>query len=347
MRAAIFNGPHDIQVGDRPDPVINDPTDAIVRVILGSVCGSDLWYYRGLSPHALGPIGHEFVGVVEEVGSDVRTLAEGDMVVAPFTFCDGTCANCVAGWPSNCINGGSFGNRGIDGGQGERVRSPFADATLVKVPGTGRSDDVLRSLVTLSDVMCTGHHAAVSGGVRPGHVVAVVGDGAVGLCAVIAAKRMGAGRIISLSRNPDRQKLAREFGATDVVPERGEAATDAIMAMTGGVGVDAALECVGTGESMKTAFSIARVGSIVGAVGAPHDVEVPIDVVIFRNVGLRGGVSPVRRYIPDLLPDVLEGRINPGRVFDFETDLEHLIDGYVAMDERRAIKSLVRVATAA
>jgi len=347
MRAAIFNGPHDIQVGDRPDPVINDPTDAIVRVILGSVCGSDLWYYRGLSPHALGPIGHEFIGVVEEVGSDVRTLAEGDVVVAPFTFCDGTCANCVAGWPSNCINGGSFGNRGIDGGQGERVRSPFADATLVKVPGTGRSDDVLRSLVTLSDVMCTGHHAAVSGGVRPGHVVAVVGDGAVGLCAVIAAKRMGAGRIISLSRNPARQKLAREFGATDVVPERGEAATDAIMAMTGGVGVDAALECVGTGESMKTAFSIARVGSIVGAVGAPHDVEVPIDVVIFRNVGLRGGVSPVRRYIPDLLPDVLEGRINPGRVFDFETDLEHLIDGYVAMDERRAIKSLVRVATAA
>ena len=347
MRAAIFNGPHDIQVGDRPDPVINDPTDAIVRVILGSVCGSDLWYYRGLSPHALGPIGHEFIGVVEEVGSDVRTLAEGDMVVAPFTFCDGTCANCVAGWPSNCINGGSFGNRGIDGGQGERVRSPFADATLVKVPGTGRSDDVLRSLVTLSDVMCTGHHAAVSGGVQPGHVVAVVGDGAVGLCAVIAAKRMGAGRIISLSRNPARQKLAREFGATDVVPERGEAATDAIMAMTGGVGVDAALECVGTGESMKTAFSIARVGSIVGAVGAPHDVEVPIDVVIFRNVGLRGGVSPVRRYIPDLLPDVLEGRINPGRVFDFETDLEHLIDGYVAMDERRAIKSLVRVATAA
>jgi threonine dehydrogenase-like Zn-dependent dehydrogenase len=347
MRAAIFNGPHDIQVGDRPDPVINDPTDAIVRVILGSVCGSDLWYYRGLSPHALGPIGHEFIGVVEEVGSDVSTLAEGDVVVAPFTFCDGTCANCVAGWPSNCINGGSFGNRGIDGGQGERVRSPFADATLVKVPGAGHSDEVLRSLATLSDVMCTGHHAAVSSGVQPGNVVAVVGDGAVGLCAVIAAKRMGAGRIISLSRNPARQKLAREFGATDVVSERGEAATDAIMAMTGGVGVDAALECVGTGESMKTAFSIARVGSIVGAVGAPHDVEVPIDVVIFRNVGLRGGVSPVRRYIPDLLPDVLEGRINPGRVFDFETDLEHLIDGYVAMDERRAIKSLVRVATAA
>src|SRR5438094_4569041 len=345
MKAVIFNGPGKIELGERPDPKIQEPTDAVVRVVLGCVCGSDLWYYRGLSPHALGPIGNDSIGIVEEVGLEVRAVATGDLVVAPFTFCDGTCANCRAGWPSNCMNGGSFGNHGIDGGQGERVRSPFADATLVKVPGEGHTDETLRSLVTLSDVMCTGHHAAVSASVQRGDIVAVVGDGAVGLCAVTAAKRLGAERIISLSRNPARQALAPEFGATDVVPERGDAATQAVLAMTGGVGVDAALECVGTGESMKTAFSIARVGSIVGAIGAPHDVEVPIDVVIFRNVGLRGGVSPARRYIPELLPDVLEGRINPGRVFDYETDLEHLLDGYVGMDERRAIKSLVRVGT--
>jgi threonine dehydrogenase-like Zn-dependent dehydrogenase len=347
MRAAIYNGPRDIVVGDRPDPVIGASTDAIARVVNGSVCGSDLWYYRGESPHALGPIGHEFIGVVEEVGADVQTVAQGDLVIAPFTYCDGTCANCVAGWPSNCMNGGSFGNRGIDGGQGERVRAPFADTTLVKVPGSDHSDETLRSLTALSDVMCTGYHAAISGGVAPGSTVAVVGDGAVGLCAVLSAGLLGAERIIALSRNPARQAVAREFGATDIVPERGDAATEAIMEMTDGVGVDAALECVGTGDSMTTAFSIARVGSVVGAVGAPHDVDVPIDVVIFRNVGLRGGVSPVRRYIPELLPAVLEGRINPGRVFDSEVDLEHLLDGYRAMDERRAIKSLVRVSPVA
>jgi threonine dehydrogenase-like Zn-dependent dehydrogenase len=191
--------------------------------------------------------------------------------------------------------------------------------------------------------MCTGHHAAVSAEVREGDTVAVVGDGAVGLCAIIAASRLGAGRIIALSRNPSRQALAREFGATDVLAERGEEATDAVMALTGGLGVDAALECVGTGQSMATAFSIARTGSIVGAIGAPHDVQVPIETVIFRNVGLRGGVSPVRRYLPELLPDVLEGRINPGRVFDYETNLDGVPDAYVAMNERRAIKALVKV----
>jgi len=346
MRAAIFNGPRDIVVGDRPDPAITTPTDVVVRVVLGCVCGSDLWYYRGLSPHALGPIGHEFIGVVTEVGSAVRSLSEGDFVVAPFVYSDGTCPRCLAGWPSNCANGGSFGNRGVDGGQGEAVRVPFADATLVTVPGSGHSDATLRSLVALSDVMCTGHHAAVSGGVKPGDTVAVVGDGAVGLCAMIASRRLGAERIIALSRNPARQALAREFGATDILAERGDAATEAVMAMTAGVGVDAALECVGTGQSMATAFAIARPGSIVGAIGAPHDVEVPINTVIFRNVGLRGGVAPVRRYIPELLDDVLAGRINPGRVFDFETDLEHVVDGYRAMDERRAVKSLVRVSAA-
>ena len=347
MRAAIFEGPGRIEVGDRPDPTITAPTDAVVRVALACVCGSDLWYYRGESPHDIGPIGHEFIGVVAEVGSAVSGLAEGDFVVAPFTYNDGTCPHCLAGWPSNCANGGSFGNHGIDGGQGEAVRVPFADATLVKVPGSGHDDAMMRSLLALSDVMCTGHHAAVSGGVKSGDTVAVVGDGAVGLCAMIAAKRLGAGRIIALSRNPARQALAREFGATDIVAERGDGATEAVMAMTDGIGVDAALECVGTNQSMATAFAIARPGSMVGAVGVPHDTEVPINTVIFRNVGLRGGVAPVRRYIPELLDDVLAGRINPGRVFDFETKLDGIADAYAAMDERRAIKALVRVGMAA
>jgi len=343
MKAAIYSGPHRIDVGDRPDPVIAAPTDAIVRVVMGCVCGSDLWYYRGDSPHELGPIGHEFIGVVEDLGADVHGLAKGDLVVAPFTYSDGTCPNCLAGVTSQCVNGGSFGNRGIDGGQGEVVRVPLAGSTLVKVPGSGHSDETMRSLLALSDVMCTGHHAAVSAGVKPGNVVAVVGDGAVGLCAVIAAKRLGAARIIALSRNPARQALARDFGATDILAERGDAATAAVKEMTGGIGVDAALECVGTNQSMATAFAIARPGSIVGAIGAPHGVVVPIEMVIFRNVGLRGGVSPARVYIPELMDDVLAGRINPGRVFDFETDLDHVAEGYAAMDERRAIKSLVRV----
>jgi threonine dehydrogenase-like Zn-dependent dehydrogenase len=346
VRAAIYGGPGDITLGERPDPRIQQPTDAVVRVVLGCVCGSDLWYYRGESPHALGPIGHEFIGVVEETGAQVRGVTRGSLVIAPFTFCDGTCAHCAAGWPSNCLNGGSFGNHGVDGGQGEAVRVPFADATLVPVPGAGYSDEVLASLVTLSDVMCTGHHAAVSAGVKRGDTVAVVGDGAVGLCAVIAARRLGAERIIALSRNPARQALAREFGATDILAERGDEATAKILEMTGGIGVEAALECVGTGQSMTTAFSIARVGSIVGAIGAPHDVQVPINTVIFRNIGLRGGVSPVRRYIPELLPDVLERRINPGRVFDYITNLDGIADAYQAMNERRAIKSLIRIGTA-
>jgi threonine dehydrogenase-like Zn-dependent dehydrogenase len=347
MRAAIFNGPGRIDVGDRPDPAMTAPTDAIVRVTFGCVCGSDLWYYRGESPHALGPIGHEFIGVVAEVGSAVTAIAKGDFVVAPFTYNDGTCPHCLAGWTSNCANGGSFGNHGVDGGQGEAVRVPFADATLVKVPSSGHDDATLRSLLALSDVMCTGHHAAVSGGVKPGDTVAVVGDGAVGLCAMIAAKRLGADRIIALSRNPARQALAREFGATDIVAERGDAATEAVMAMTDGIGVDAALECVGTNQSMATAFAIARPGSVVGAIGAPHDVEVPINTIIFRNIGLRGGVAPVRRYLPELLNDVLAGRINPGRVFDFETGLEGIAEAYAAMDERRSIKALIRIGSAA
>src|SRR3984893_17215043 len=237
MRAALFNGPRAIEVGERPDPVMTAPTDAVVRVVLSCVCGSDLWYYRGESPHDLGPIGHEFIGVVEQVGPEVQGIAKGDFVIAPFIYCDGTCAHCRAGVTSQCVAGGSFGNHGIDGGQGEAVRAPLAGSTPVRVPGSGHTDDAVRSLVALSDVMCTGHHAAVSAGVHPGSVVAVVGDGAVGLCAVLAARRLGADRIIALSGNPKRQELARSFGATDILAERGDAATRAVLALTNGIGV--------------------------------------------------------------------------------------------------------------
>jgi len=225
------------------------------------------------------------------------------------------------------------------------VRVPFADATLVRIPGSGHSEEMWRSLLALSDVMGTGHHAAVSAGVKRGNTVAVVGDGAVGLSAVLATARLGAGRIIALSRHQDRQALAREFGATDIVAERGDAATETVMELTDGVGVDATLECVGTGQSMATAFAIARPGAMVGYVGVPPGVEVPLQTMFFRNVGMHGGSAPVRTYIPELMEDVLAGRIDPGRVFDFETDLDGIAEAYAAMDERRAIKSLVRVAS--
>ncbi len=344
MRAAVFNEPRSITVVDRPDTVIDEPTDAVVRVVLACVCGSDLWYYRGESPFEPGPIGHEFVGVVEDVGAEVDDIARGDFVIAPFAFSDGTCPHCRHGITSACIAGGFFPMNG-DGGQGEAVRVPLADGTLVRVPGSGHSDEMMASLLTLSDVMATGHHAAVCADVKAGDAVAVVGDGAVGLCGVLAAKRLGAERVIALSRNPVRQDLAREFGAADIVAERGEEATEAVLELTDGVGVDATLECVGTGQSMKTAFSVARPGSMVGYVGVPHGVEPPVDDMFFRNKGLRGGSAPVRTYIPELLDDVLEGRVHPGRVLDFETDLDGIAEAYAAMDERRAIKSLVRVAT--
>ncbi len=344
MRAAIFDGPHSIALGERPDPVIGASTDAVVRVVLGCVCGSDLWYYRGETPHAKGSIGHEFIGMVEEVGPDVRGIAAGDLVIAPFKFCDGTCPHCLAGVSSQCVAGGAFGDGTIDGGQGEAVRVPLAGSTLVPVPGAKHSDEMMRSFLALSDVMCTGHHAAVSAGVRSGSVVAVVGDGAVGLCGVLAAHRLGALRIIALSRNPARQEVARLFGATDILAQRGDDAIEAILELTDGVGVDCALECVGTGQSLATAMGVARPGSVVGVVGVPHGVENPMETVIFRNLGLRGGVAPARTYIPELLDDVLDGRINPGRVFDFETDLDHVAEAYKAMDERRAIKSLIRIA---
>jgi threonine dehydrogenase-like Zn-dependent dehydrogenase len=344
MRAALFVGPHHIEAGDRPDAAIAEPTDAVVRVVLTCVCGSDLWYYRGDSPFEPGPIGHEFIGVVEDVGADVRNVARGDFVIAPFAFSDGTCPHCRHGITSACVAGGFYPSNG-DGGQGEAVRVPLADGSLVKVPGSGHSDEMLASLLALSDVMSTGHHAAVSADVKPGGVVAVVGDGAVGLSGVLAAKRIGAERIIALSRHADRQELAREFGATDIVEQRGDEATAAVMELTDGVGADATLECVGTGQAMETALSIARPGSMVGYVGVPHGVELPIGEMFFRTKGVRGGSAPARAYIPELLEDVLDGRINPGRVLDYVTDLNGIADAYAAMDERRAIKSLVRVGT--
>src|SRR4051794_12434353 len=304
MKAAIFNGPKDIAVGERPDPLIEAPTDAVVRVVLACVCGSDLWYFRGESDHAVGPIGHEFIGVVEDVGAEVTDISRGDLVVAPFIFSDMSCPHCLNGSTISCVDGGNFGNGTIDGGQGEAVRVPLAGSTLVTVPGSGHSDDTLKSLLTLSDVMSTGHHAAVSAGVQRGDTVAVVGDGAVGLSAVLASKRLGAERIIALSRHPDRQRIAREFGATDIVGSRGEEANETVVALTNGVGVDAALECVGTQQAIDTAAAIARPGSTIGIVGVPHGV-VPFDQTFFRNVGWRGGPAPARVYIPELLDDVV------------------------------------------
>jgi threonine dehydrogenase-like Zn-dependent dehydrogenase len=342
MRAAIFNEPRSITAGDRRDPSIIEPTDAIVRVVLACVCGSDLWYYRGDSAFEPGPIGHEFIGIVEDVGAGVSGIAKGDLVIAPFAFSDGTCPNCRHGITTACTNGGFFPMNG-DGGQGEAVRVPLAGTTLVSVPGSGYSDEMLRSLLTLSDVMATGHHAAVCANVEAGQTVAVVGDGAVGLSGVLAAKRLGAERVIALSRHADRQQLATDFGATDIVAERGDAAIEKVKEMTGGVGVDATLECVGTGQAMETAIGVARAGSMVGFVGVPHGVELPIGQMFSRTVGVRGGGAPVRIYLPELLEDVLAERIDPGRVLDYETDLEHIDDAYAAMDDRRAIKSLVRV----
>ena len=347
MKAAIFKGPGDIEVGERPDPAILEPTDVVVRVVLACVCGSDLWYYRGVTDFpADGPIGHEFIGVVEQVGDDVKTLSAGDFVVSPFAYSDGTCPDCQVGMTTACAHGGFIPAGNGDGGQGELVRVPLADGTLVTVPGSPSdySDEVLASLLALSDVMGTGQHAAVSAQVERGDTVAVVGDGAVGLCAVIAAKRLGAERIIALSRHPDRQQLAREFGATDIVDTRGDEAVEDVKKLTDGVGVDAALECVGTNEAMQTALAICRAGAIVGNVGLPHGVEIPAEGIFLRNVGVHGGPAPVRAYLPELIDDVLAERINPGKVFDLTTDLDDIAEAYAAMDQRRAIKSLVKIA---
>jgi alcohol dehydrogenase len=313
--------------------------------VLACVCGSDLWFYRGISEVAHGTVGHEFIGVIDEVGTDVRDLSVGDFVIAPFSFSDGTCKNCEAGFHTACIHGGFFGQGGSDdGGQSEYVRVPHADGTLVKVPGTDFSDETMASLLALTDVMATGYHAAVSAGVKTGDTVAVVGDGAVGLSGVLSAKLLGAGRIIVLgSTTASRHGLAREWGATDIVTERGEAAVKHLLDLTDGYGADAVLECVGTADSTSTAFAIAKAGSIVGRVGVPHGATVDAEGTFYRNVGMRGGPAPARHYQPALLKAVLAGEINPGKVFDLTTDLDGIAEAYAAMDERRAIKALIKV----
>ena len=345
MRAAIFKSPGTIAVEDRPKPTIAEPTDAVVRVVLTCVCGSDLWFYRGISDHAHGPVGHEFIGVVDEIGTDVTRLAVGDFVIAPFAFSDGTCRNCQSGFHTACIHGGFFGQgEEGDGAQAEFVRVPHADGTLVNVPGRDFSEETMASFLALSDVMGTGYHAAISAGVSEGQTVAVVGDGAVGLSGVLSARLLGAGRIIVLgSTNEDRHVLAHEWGASEVVTVRGDDAVKRVLDLTDGYGADAVLECVGTKDSTDTAFAVAGAGAIVGRVGVPHDAPVDAADTFYRNVGMRGGPAPARAYLPELLEAVLAGTIEPGRVFDFSTDLDHIADAYAAMDERRAIKVLVRV----
>ena len=345
MKAAIFKGKGTITVEERPKPTINEPTDAVVRVVLACVCGSDLWFYRGISELPHGGVGHEFIGVVDEVGSAVTDLQPGDFVISPFSWSDGTCRNCRHGFHTACVHAGFFGQGGDgDGGQAEYVRVPQADGTLVKVPGSSFSDETMASLLALTDVMATGYHAAVSAGVRKGLTVAVVGDGAVGLSGVLASKLLGAERIIVLgSKTESRHQLAREWGATDIIQTRGDEAVQELKELTDGFGADAVLECVGTAESSATAFAIAAGGAIVGRVGVPHDVEVDAEATFYRNVGMRGGPAPARAYQPELLKQVLDGSINPGKVFDLTVSLENIADGYAAMDERRAIKALVKV----
>ncbi len=345
MKAAIFKGKGQIVVEERPKPALADPTDAVVRVVLACVCGSDLWFYRGISDLPHGSVGHEFIGVVDEVGADVHDLQVGDFVIAPFSWSDGTCQNCAAGFQTACIHGGFFGQGGEgDGGQAEFVRVPYADGTLVKVPGSDFSDETMASLLALSDVMSTGYHAAVSAGVKRGDTVAVVGDGAVGLSGVLSAKLLGAARIIVLgSTHEDRHSLAREWGATDLITVRGEQGVQQLRDLTDGYGADAVLECVGTKESTETAFAVAKAGAIVGRVGVPHDAAVDAEGTFFRNVGMRGGPAPARHYQPELLKAVLAQEINPGKVFDLTTDLDNIAEAYAAMDERRAIKALVKV----
>ncbi|TCC55841.1 IMP dehydrogenase [Kribbella pittospori] len=342
MRATMIHAPFDIRLSDVPDPKIDGPTDALVKIVASCICGSDLWPYRGENPVAEPRrIGHEFVGIVEEVGAEVRTVKPGDFVITPFVVSDGTCPNCQAGYQTACQNRVGYGTDLADGGQGEYVKLPFADGTLVATPEVP-DDAQIPSLLALSDVMGTGWHAARAARVKAGDTVVVVGDGAVGLCGVLAASRMGAERVVALSRHEPRQKLAVEFGATDIISERDDAARDAVLELTGGVGADAVLECVGTGQSMTTAFDVARAGAMVGFVGVPHGVEPPIGVMFRRNVGLAGGAAPVRAYLPRLMADVLAGEIDPGKVFDLELPLAEVAEGYKAMHERRAIKVLLR-----
>lgn len=345
MKATVLHGTGDIRLEDRPDPEILTPHDAVIRVVAACVCGSDLWGYRDYSGRP-APMGHEQVGIVEAVGDEVTTVQPGDFVITPFSLSDGTCQACRAGATSACDHSTFYGSRDadrlpVDGAQGERVRIPLADGSLVVVPGPV-DDALVPHLLALADVASTGHHAAVSAGVKDGDVVVVVGDGAVGLSAVLAASRLGASRVIAMSRHADRQALAREFGATDIIEERGDAAIAKLRELLEGDLADAALECVGTGEAMDQALGSVRGGGRVGFVGVPHGVELSVQQLFSRNIIIGGGMAPARTYIPELLPAVLDGTLHPGKVFDRELPLAEVAEAYRLMHEREAIKVLLR-----
>ena len=337
MRGAVLYSAGDLRFEERDAPTIIKPTDAVIRMAATCVCGSDLWPYRGLQAIAEPtPMGHEYCGVVEEVGSAVRTLKPGQFVIGSFFASDNTCPHCRAGYQSSCQQ-----REFVGGAQAPMLRVPLADGTLVATPEVP-SDDLIPSLLALSDVMGTGWFAADAANVKPGATVAVVGDGAVGLLGILSAKIMGAQRIIAMSRHEHRQKLAREFGATDIVVERGDEGVARIKDMTDGVGADSVLECVGTQESMKQAIHSVRPGGSVGYVGVPHGVELSGQELFYAHVHLHGGPAPVRRFLPDLINQVWERRINPGIVFDLTLPLDQVAEAYRAMDERRAIKTLLR-----
>lgn len=343
MRATVMFEAGDVRIQNVSDPKIVEPTDAIIRVTRACICGSDLWPYKSMKHSDAGRVmGHEAIGIVEDIGASVRTIKLGDLVIMPFAFSDGSCEFCREGIQTSCVHGGFFGSEEVAGAQAEAVRIPQADGTLFRLD-VDKDDQLMPSLLTLSDVMGTGHHAAVSAKVSAGKKAAVVGDGAVGLCGVIAALRLGAEQIILLGRHDDRIALAKEFGATDIVTERGAEAVERVHELTSGFGVHSVLECVGLDQSMETAISIARPGGAVGRVGVPQHESMPAsETAFYGNITVSGGPAPVRAYIEELLPDVLEGRIEPGRVFDRVIGLEEVPDGYRAMNEREAIKVIVK-----
>jgi len=346
MRAAVFRGPGDIRIEERPRPAVESPDDALVRVTHTAICGSDLWFYRGKSDREVGsPVGHEPMGVVEAVGDDVRSVDVGDRVFAPFLISCGACEFCRKGLHTSCVRVDSWS--GANGGaQGEYVRCPHADGTLVRVPDRHAADEAtLEALLPLTDVMGTGHHAAVSAGVGAGDTCVVIGDGAVGLCAVLAARRLGAERIVAVGHHEDRLDLAAEFGATETVAERGDAAVEAVRERTHG-GANHVLECVGAASAMETAVEVCRPGGTIGYVGVPHGVDedgLALYDLFGKNLALRGGVAPVRAYAEDLMADVLGGTLDPSPVFTTTVDLDGVPEGYRAMDEREAIKVLVEL----
>lgn len=344
MRAAVFHAPFDVRAGQVPDPQIVEAGDVVVSVTMSCVCGSDLWAYRGLADRGAGSrVGHEFIGRVSARGAAVQTVEVGDLVIVPFKWSDGSCTACVNGVHALCHRGGLWGSPGHDGAQGEAVRVPFADGTVVRVPaGVGRG--LFPSLLALTDVMSTGQHAVVSAGVSEGDAVAVIGDGAVGLCAVIAARLAGASRIVIFSRHPERQQLALRFGATDVVASRGNDGVRELHRLLGPQGSDAAIECVGTDESLAMTLGSVRVGGRIGYVGVPQATTLSMRALFDSNVTIGGGVASARAYIPDLLSRVLSGEIEPGLVFDRALGLDDIGEAYSAMHERRAIKTLLEVA---